>query len=224
MNAKHFVWILLSLSVCAPLYAQLSDSFEVISARTSLPSAIQNDAEDIALSQYPEVLISQRRYNEAASLYRSQIHSSGLAGDNKKREQACIGLYRAMSLSKKSIRADAFSECSPSTTEQLFGNIDRPAMFLNNPEFSAPIGWLNTAEPGVVYKVKVNFDIDEKGKAKNFSFPLSEGYYLQFPVISALRNTRYLPAIKNQKPVKSSGNVVQVLFCMERGQSCNTQH
>ena len=95
-------------------------------------------------------------------------------------------------------------------------------MFLTNPAFSPPTSWVNTAEPGVAYKVQVHFDIDEKGRAKNFSFPLSEGHYLQFPVITALRDARYLPAIKNQVPVKTSNNMVQIVFCLERGKTCDS--
>ncbi len=223
MNAKHFLWIVLPLLFSASLHAQLTDSFEVISARTSLPSPIQNNASDKALSQNPEVLITQRRYKEAASYYSRQISDNHLTVDSKKLEAGCYGLFRVLSLSNKlDDYPDAFNECQPSTIDLLFGKVDRPPMFLTNPEFSPPTSWLNTAEPGVFYTVQVNFDIDEKGKAKNFSFPMSEGYYLQFPVISALRDVRYLPAIKNQKPVKTSNNFIQVVFCLERGEQCKS--
>ncbi len=223
MNAKHLAWAVLLLGFSAPSGAQLSDSFEVISARTSLPPVIQNDASDIALSKNPEVLITQRRYKEAAAHYSRQISDSHLSGDGKKLEAGCYGLFRALTLSNKlDDYPDAFNECQPDTVDLLFGKIDRPPMFLTNPQFSPPTSWLNTADPGVVYKVQVNFDIDENGRAKNFSFPMSEGYYLQFPVISALRDARYLPAIQNKMPVKSSRNVVQVVFCLERGKTCNT--
>ena len=52
--------------------AQLKDSFEVVSARTSLPSPIENDSANAVKRANPELLIAERRYREAASVYRDR--------------------------------------------------------------------------------------------------------------------------------------------------------
>ena len=93
-------------------------------------------------------------------------------------------------------------------------------MFLTNPIFQTPISWVNTADPGKVYTVQVRFDIDESGRAENFDFVQREGYYLSYPVLSALKQSKYLPAVKDGKPVRSSGNLIEVTFCLERGKRC----
>jgi len=47
-----------------------------------------------------------------------------------------------------------------------------------------------------------------------------EGYYLSYPVLSALKQSKYLPAVKYGKPVRRSNNFIQVTFCLERGVRC----
>ena len=79
---------------------------------------------------------------------------------------------------------------------------------------------MNSAVPGNVYKVFVEFDIDEFGKADNFVFESNVGYFLKFPVLDALKKANYLPAMQDGKPVKRSKNVVEVTFCLDRQTSC----
>ena len=221
MKVRHYGSAFLLLVFSVPLAAQLTESFQVVSARTSLPPQIKNDAGDRALAREPEILISQRRFKEAAAIYASRINDSKSSGDSALLDRSCIGLFRAVSLMKALDRyEDAFQDCRPDTIGTLSGRVDRPALLLTNPVFSPSSGWINTADPGVNYRLQVNFDIDEHGRAGNFAFPVSEGYYLQYSVISALKETRFLPAMKDQKPIASSKNVVDVVFCLERGSTC----
>ena len=93
MKAKQLLWVVNLLGFSAIASAQLTDSFEVISAQTSLPPAIQNDSGDIALSKNPEVLISQRRYKEAANFYSRQISDNHLSW--MKAAKACFAYSRS---------------------------------------------------------------------------------------------------------------------------------
>jgi hypothetical protein len=115
---------------------------------------------------------------------------------------------------------DAFELCRSEELDKLFARADREPMFLTNPIFQTPISWVNTADPGRVYNVQVRFDISETGRAENFDFIQHEGYYLSYPVLSALKQSKYLPAVKQGKPVRSSGNFIQVTFCLERSVRC----
>ena len=94
MKAKLVVFSGL-LVICAPLQAQLKDSFEVVSARTSLPSPIRNSTAIAAQQAAPELLISQKRYAEAIQAYRNRISQWRNGGDQAVLEQACTGLFRA---------------------------------------------------------------------------------------------------------------------------------
>lgn len=201
--------------------AQLKDSFEVVSARTSLPSPIENSSAAAEKRANPELLVSERRYREAASVYRAQIRHYHDLKDMTHLDQACHGLYRALFLSDAlDADPDAFELCRSEELDKLFARADREPMFLTNPIFQIPISWVNTADPGKVYTVQVRFDIDESGRAENFDFLKHEGYYLSYPVLSALKQSKYLPAVKAGKPVRSSDNFIQVTFCLERGKRC----
>jgi hypothetical protein len=201
--------------------AQLKDSFEVVSARTSLPSPIENDSANAVKRANPELLVSERRYREAASVYRAQIRHYHDLNDMKPLDQACQGLYRALHLSAAlDANPDAFEFCRSEELDKLFARADREPMFLTNPIFQTPISWVNTADPGRIYNVQVRFDISETGRAENFDFVQREGYYLSYPVLSALKQSKYLPAVRDGKPVRSTDNLIQVTFCLERGKRC----
>lgn len=201
--------------------AQLKDSFEVVSARTSLPSPIENDSANAVKRANPELLIAERRYREAASVYRAQIRHYHDLNDMKPLDQACQGLYRVLHLSAAlDANPDAFELCRSEELDKLFARTDREPMFLTNPIFQTPISWVNTADPGRLYNVQVRFDISETGRAENFDFVQREGYYLSYPVLSALKQSKYLPAMKDGKPVRRSNNFIQVTFCLERGVRC----
>jgi hypothetical protein len=201
--------------------AQLKDSFEVVSARTSLPSPIENDSANAVKRANPELLIAERRYREAASVYRAQIRRYHDLNDMKPLDQACQGLYRVLHLSAAlDANPDAFELCRSDELDKLFARTDREPMFLTNPIFQTPISWVNTADPGRLYNVQVRFDISETGRAENFDFVQREGYYLSYPVLSALKQSKYLPAVKDGKPVRRSNNFIQVTFCLERGVRC----
>jgi hypothetical protein len=201
--------------------AQLKDSFEVVSARTSLPSPIENDSANAVKRANPELLIAERRYRDAASVYRAQIRRYHDLNDMKPLDQACQGLYRVLHLSAAlDANPDAFELCRSEELDKLFARTDREPMFLTNPIFQTPISWVNTADPGRLYNVQVRFDISETGRAENFDFVQREGYYLSYPVLSALKQSKYLPAVKDGKPVRRSNNFIQVTFCLERGVRC----
>lgn len=201
--------------------AQLKDSFEVVSARTSLPSPIENNSANAVKRANPELLIAERRYREAASIYRAQIRHYHDLNDMKPLDQACQGLYRVLHLSAAlDANPDAFELCRSEELDKLFARTDREPMFLTNPIFQTPISWVNTADPGRLYNVQVRFDISETGRAENFDFVQREGYYLSYPVLSALKQSKYLPAVKDGKPVRRSNNFIQVTFCLERGVRC----
>jgi hypothetical protein len=201
--------------------AQLKDSFEVVSARTSLPSPIENDSANAVKRANPELLVSERRYREAASVYRAQIRHYHDLNDMKPLDQACQGLYRALHLSAAlDANPDAFEFCRSEELDKLFARADREPMFLTNPIFQTPISWVNTADPGRIYNVQVRFDISETGRAENFDFVQREGYYLSYPVLSALKQSKYLPAVRDGKPVRSTDNLIQVTFCLDRGKRC----
>lgn len=201
--------------------AQLKDSFEVVSARTSLPSPIENGAASAEKRANPELLIADRRYREAANVYRTQIRQHHDRNDMKQLDQACQGLYRVLHLSSAlDADPDAFELCRGEELDKLFARTDREPMFLTNPIFQTPISWINTADPGRIYNVQVRFDISETGRAENFDFVQREGYYLSYPVLSALKKSKYLPAVKDGRPVRSSNNFIQVTFCLERGVRC----
>lgn len=220
MRMKLCVVLVLSMA-CVSAQAQLKDRFEVISATTNLPSPIENGNAAAAKRASPELLISERRYREAAAIYRAQIGRFHDLNDMKQLDQSCQGLYRALRLSNAlDASPDAFELCRSEELDKLFARADREPMFLTNPIFQTPISWVNTADPGKIYNVEVRFDINETGRAENFDFVQREGYYLSYPVLSALKRSKYLPAVKDGKPVRRTNNFIQVTFCLERGTRC----
>jgi hypothetical protein len=154
-------------------------------------------------------------------VYRAQIRRYHDLNDMKPLDQACQGLYRVLHLSAAlDANPDAFELCRSEELDKLFARTDREPMFLTNPIYQTPISWVNTADPGRLYNVQVRFDISETGRAENFDFVQREGYYLSYPVLSALKQSKYLPAVKDGKPVRRSNNFIQVTFCLERGVRC----
>ena len=220
MRMKLCVVLVLSMA-CVSAQAQLKDRFEVVSARTSLPSPIENRTASTEKQANPELLISERRFREAASVYRAQIRRYHDANDMKRLDEACMGLFRTLSLSKTlDAEPGAFEMCRSEELDKLFARIDRDPMFLTYPVFEPSVSWINTADPGRTYNVHVRFDITETGRAENFDFVQREGYYLSYPVLSALKRSKYLPAVKDGKPVRRTNNFIQVTFCLERGTRC----
>ncbi len=216
-------WIVLLLMFCCPVMAQLHDRFEVVSSRnigkpTRLTPAI--DRKDQI--ENPELLLSLGKYHEAADAYGNQIDRFHAESNQQGLDMACSGLIRALYLSH-AIDSDPnrIALCRNEITDPLLSKADREPMFITYPAFDPPVGWLKTAEPGFPYKVSVEFDIDASGKAQNFVFDANESYYLKFPVIDALKKSRYLPAMQDGKPVKRSKNVVEVTFCLDRGVNCD---
>jgi hypothetical protein len=201
--------------------AQLKDSFEVISARISIPSPIENGTVSAEKEANPEYLVSDRRFGEAAAVYRAQIRRYHDDNDLKRLDGACQGLFRTLTLSRSlDANPDAFELCRSEELDMLFARADRDPMFLSYPVFDPPSSWVNTADQGKVYTVQVHFDISETGRAENFNFVQREGYYLSYPVLSALKKSKYLPAVKDGKPVRRSKNFIQVTFCLDRGKRC----
>lgn len=220
MRMKLCVVLVLSMA-CVSAGAQLKDRFEIISAGTSPPSSIDDSNIAAAKLANPETLIAEHRFTDAESIYRAQIQQYHDLNDMKHLDQACQGLYRILFLSE-SLDANpyAFELCRSEELDKLFARADREPMFLTNPTFQTPISWVNIADPGRIYNVQVRFDITETGRAENFDFIQHEGYYLSYPVLSALKQSKYLPAVKDGKPVRSSDNFVEVTFCLERGKRC----
>ena len=213
--------VLILLAAGLPVEAQLKDRFEVVSARTSLPSSIENSTAVALKRVNPELLIAERRYREASAVYTTQIQRAHDQNDMKQLNQACMGLFRTLSLSKSlDSNPDAFSLCRSEELDALFAHVNRNPMFLTYPVFEPSLSWINTADPGRTYNVQVRFDINEYGRAENFDFLQHEGYYLSYPVLSALKQSKYLPAVKDGKPVRSTNNFIQVTFCLERGVRC----
>ena len=208
------------LAVCLPVRAQMKESIEIripIDRKTGIAGE-QYIADACAEA---DLLLLQGCYAEAADAFVTQIGRFSSEGNQAGLDRACSGLFRAQMLAgQTALHADALSMCRPEIVDPLLQKSDMQPMFITHPAIEPPADWLKSAQPGFPYKVSVMFDIDEFGKADNFTFDAKQSYYLRFPVLDALRKTRYLPAMQDGKPVKRSKNVVEVTFCLQREADC----
>jgi|GWRWMinimDraft_5_1066013.scaffolds.fasta_scaffold07585_2 hypothetical protein len=220
MAIRHWSLLILLSGFCNPLYAQLSENFVVISPapETKTGSADSNQAISCNAA---DLLMAMGCYREAADMYSLLIEQFKLLNDTANLDRACTGLYRAqLSLKTTSKYKDQIAKCRPELIDPFVGKKEWDPMFITQPEFIPDVTWLNTATPGEIYKVTVQFDIDEYGNAYNFDFDADDEMYLRYPVIDSLKKTRFLPAIKNGKAINKPKNIVEVVFCLDRGSSC----
>ncbi len=200
--------------------AQLAESFKVISV-PGQPASVGNSVYVAEQCTEADLLMTQGCYSEAAAAYSRLIDQFTLENNQAGLDRACSGLYRAQLLAKTTgLYADSLAKCRPETIDPLLGKADGEPMFITRPVFKPDPQWLDSAVPGVNYKVTAQFDIDEFGRADNFNFNADDKNLLRYPVFQALKNARYLPGVQEGKPVKKSKNVVEVIFCLDRGTTC----
>lgn len=220
MKFLRLAGVLLILAVCQPAFAQMKESIEV---RISTDQKINNDNEQYIANACAEaeLLLLQGCFGEAAAAFSDQVLRFSAEKNQAGLDRACTGLFRAQFLSKQAgLHDEALSLCRPEIVDPLLSKAELEPMFVTKPVFKPSENWMNSAVPGNVYKVFVEFDIDEFGKADNFVFESNVGYFLKFPVLDALKKANYLPAMQDGKPVKRSKNVVEVTFCLDRQTSC----
>jgi hypothetical protein len=224
MNAKYIGFLMLLIGFCGPLKAQLSESFRVHSS-TGQPTNIEANSNQAISCNAADLLMELSCYREAADMYSKLIDQFKMQDDTVNLDRACTGLYRAKLLANSSAKyTESLAKCRPEIIDSLIGKVNLDPMFINAPTFEPDISWLNSAKPGAIYKVTVQFDIDEYGNADNFDFNANDKFLLSYPIIEKLKNTRYLPAIENGKAVKKSKNMVEVIFCLDRGYSCDKEN
>ena len=220
MYAKQFGAICLLVGLSCPLKAQLIDSFVVINKGNKLAKIKDTTQQEITCAD-ADLLMSQGSGLEAAILYSELIVQYHFLSDTAKLDRACAGLYRTQLLARiDSQYTDKLKLCRAETINALSANSDWEPMFISQPVFKPNEQWINTAKPGVIYKVTVQFDIDEFGNPSNFDFNADDKFLLRYPAIEGLKNASYLPAVKNGKAVKKSKNLVEVVFCLDRGTTC----
>ncbi|MBP6533941.1 MAG: hypothetical protein KA218_02675 [Arenimonas sp.] len=210
--------LFVGFSAAAP--AQLAESFTIISAPGQAAAAGIEAylGEQCAAA---DLLLLQGCFGEAAAAYNVQLEKFIQEGNQAGIDRACSGLYRAQLLAKSTgLYADSLARCRPEIIDPLLGKADGEPMFITHPVFEPNPQWLDSAVPGVNYKVTAQFDIDEFGRADNFNFNADDKNLLRYPVFQALKNARYLPGVQEGKPVKKSKNVVEVIFCLDRGTTC----
>jgi hypothetical protein len=212
--------ILLPLAFSGALQAQLAERFTVISSPGRTP-ATENEAYLSEQCAPADLLMFQGCFGEAAAAYNAQLEKFIKEGNQAGIDRTCTGLYRAQQLSKTTgLYADSLAKCRPEIIDPLLGKADGEPMFITHPVFEPDPQWLGSATPGVNYKVTVLFDIDEFGRADNFDFNADDKALLRYPVFQSLKNARFLPGVQEGKPVKKSKNVVEVIFCLDRGTTC----
>jgi len=220
MTLRRWMLILLLPAFSGAAQAQLAESFKVV----SVPGQATHSDNEAYLSEQcapADLLMFQGCFGEAAAAYNVQLEKFIKEGNQAGIDRACTGLYRAQLLSKTTgLYADSLAKCRPETIDPLLGKADSEPMFITHPVFEPDPQWLDSAIPGVDYKVTVQFDIDEFGRADNFDFDADDKSMLRYPVFQSLKNARYLPGVREGKPVKKSKNVVEVIFCLDRGSTC----
>jgi hypothetical protein len=220
MKFLRLAGVLLILVFCQPVFAQMKESIDV-RISTDQKIDIENEQYIASACAEAELLLFQGCFGEAANAFSGQILRFSAEKNQAGLDRACKGLFRAQFLSKQiGLHDEALSLCRPDIVDPLLSKAELEPMFVTKPVFKPSESWLNTATPGNAYKVFVEFDIDEFGKADNFVFDGNIGYYLKFPVLDALKKANYLPAMQDGKPVKRSKNVVEVTFCLDRQTSC----
>lgn len=220
MKARHCLVLCLLPGLTGAVQAQLAENFTV----TSVPGqpARTDDSATVAEQCTPaDLLMTQGCYSEAAAAYSRLIDQFALEKNQAGLDRACAGLYRAQLLAKTSgLYDDQMAKCRPDIIDPLLGKTDGEPMFITHPVFTPDPAWQESAVPGLDYKVTVRFDIDEFGRPENFDFNADDKNFLRYPVLQGLKNARYLPGIQDGKPVKKSKNVVEVIFCLDRGSTC----
>ena len=220
MTLRRWMLILLLPAFSGAAQAQLAESFKVV----SVPGQATHSDNEAYLSEQcapADLLMFQGCFGEAAAAYNVQLEKFIKEGNQAGIDRACTGLYRAQLLSKTTgLYADSLAKCRPEIIDPLLGKADSEPMFITHPVFEPDPQWLDSAIPGVNYKVTVQFDIDEFGRADNFDFNADDKSLLSYPVFQSLKNARYLPGVEGGKPVKKSKNVVEVIFCLDRGSTC----
>lgn len=212
--------LLLLPAFSGAVQAQLAESFKVV----SVPGRATPSDNEAYLSEQcapADLLMFQGCFGEAAAAYSVQLEKFIKEGNQAGIDRACAGLYRAQLLAKSAgLYADRLAKCRPEIIDPLLGKTDGEPMFIIHPVFEPDPKWLESAVPGLDYKVTMQFDIDEFGRPGNFDFNADDKNLLKYPVFQALKNARYLPGIREGKPVKKSKNVVEVIFCLDRGSTC----
>lgn len=220
MTTRHWTLLILLCGFCNPLFAQLSENFVVISPATK-PAATNDNSNQSISCNAADLLMAMGCYREAADMYSRLIEQFELQHDTANLDRACTGLYRAqLLLNSTSKYVVQLAKCRPELIDPFIGKTEWEPMFVTRPIFEPDLTWLNAASPGEFYKVTVQFDIDEYGNADNFDFDADDKMYLRYPVIDGLKKSHFLPAIKDGKAVKKSKNIVEVVFCLDRGSSC----
>lgn len=220
MNFLRLAGVALILAACQPVFAQMKESIDV---RISTDQKINNENEQYIASACAEaeLLMWQGCFGEAAAAFSDQVLRFSAEENQAGLDRACAGLFRAQFLSKQAgLHDETLSLCRSEIVDPLLSKAELEPMFVTKPVFKPSENWLYSAVPGNPYKVSVEFDIDEFGKADNFVFDANIGYFLKFPVLDALKKANYLPAMQDGKPVKRSKNVVEVTFCLDRQTSC----
>lgn len=214
--------LLICLLLCAGVaQAQLAESFTVVSG-PGQPTRAGNSATVAEQCTEADLLMTQGCFSEAAAAYSRLIDQFSLENNQAGLDRACAGLYRARLLAKSTgLHADSLAKCRPEVIDPLLGKSDGEPLFITHPVFEPDPKWLESAVPGLGYKVTVQFDIDEFGRPGNFDdLNADDKNLLKYPVFQALKNARYLPGVQDGKPVKKSKNVVEVTFCVDRGTTC----
>jgi len=220
MTLWRCILILLLPAFSGALQAQLAERFTVISAPGQSP-VTENEAYLSEQCAPADLLMLQGCFAEAAAAYELQLEKFIQQGNQAGVDRACAGLYRAQLLANTTgMYADSLAKCRPEIIDPLLGKADGEPMFITHPLFAPDPQWLDSAKHGVPYKVTAQFDIDEFGRADNFNFNADDKNLLRYPVFQALKNARYLPGVQEGKPVKKSKNVVEVIFCLDRGTTC----
>lgn len=220
MNILYWAFMVLLIGFSSPLKAQLSERFVVIS-KDGKPAETKNKTDQPLSYEDAELLVSSGSGQEAAVIFSELIVQYHFLKDSIGLDRACTGLYRTQLLNSiDSKYADKLKLCRPEVLSSLSGKTDWEPMFITPPIFKADENWENYAKPGTIYKVTVQFDIDEYGNPDNFNFNADDKMYLKYPVIENLKQARYLPAVKDGKAIKKPKNIVEVTFCLDRGSSC----
>ena len=220
MITKNFGLICLFIGFSGMLKAQLNEKFKVTTTGSSA-SEMQNNSQQPISCEAAEKLVLQGCHLEAAIMFSELIEHFHFLNDTTNLDRACEGLYRTQLITKiESQYTNQLALCRSEVLTSLSEKSDWEPMFVTQPIFKSNEQWLNSATPGVAYKVSVQFDIDEWGKPNNFNFDADDKFLLRYPIIEGLSNAYYLPATKNGKAIKKSKNIVEIVFCLDRGTTC----
>jgi hypothetical protein len=200
--------------------AQMAERIQIISTPDN-PDTAEQQASVNEQCAAADLLMLQGCFSEAAAAFHVQLEKFLLAGNQAGIDRACAGLYRARLLAKTpALYAATLAKCRPEIIDPLLGKADGEPMLITHPVITPDPQWLESAVPGVNYTVTTRFDIDEFGRPGNFDFNADDTLLLRSPVLRSLKNARYLPGVREGAPVKKSKNVVEVVFCLDRGSTC----